>query len=52
MGLTSRPDSLASRDLPFCECGCGERVTKPWNRFISNHHSHLSGISHPLYGNK
>lgn len=25
--------------LPFCACGCGERVTKPTNRFISGHNS-------------
>ena len=25
--------------LPFCECGCGERVSKPGNRFIHGHHA-------------
>ncbi len=24
-------------DLPLCECGCGERVTKPGNRFVHVH---------------
>lgn len=23
--------------LPFCECGCGEKVTKPGNKFINAH---------------
>ena len=26
-----------SRDLPFCECGCGKRVNKLRSRFISGH---------------
>lgn len=25
-------------EMPLCECGCGERVTKKGNRFIHNHH--------------
>ena len=29
----------ANKDLPFCECGCGERVSKLGNRFLFNHHS-------------
>jgi len=27
-------------DLPFCKCGCGERVTKKGNVWIHNHHPH------------
>lgn len=26
-----------TEELPFCECGCGERVAKGGNRFILNH---------------
>lgn len=26
-----------NKELPFCECGCGLRVTKPDNRFIHGH---------------
>jgi len=25
-------------DYPFCECGCGEKVSKPNNKFIIGHH--------------
>lgn len=28
-------------ELPFCECGCGERVTKEKNRFLLGHHSRV-----------
>jgi len=28
-------------ELPFCECGCGDRVTKPNNRFILGHHARV-----------
>lgn len=30
-------------ELPFCECGCGERVTKDGNRFINGHNSRGEG---------
>ena len=30
--------------LPFCECGCGLRVTKSGNRFIHGHHQR--GVKH------
>lgn len=26
------------KELPLCECGCGERVVKEGNKFIHNHH--------------
>jgi hypothetical protein len=29
-------------DLPFCSCGCGERVTKPENKFINRHHMRIN----------
>ena len=32
--------------LPFCECGCGERVTKLGNRFIHGHH--IRGENNPM----
>jgi hypothetical protein len=32
----------------FCECGCGERVTKLNNRFIHGHNS--KGKNNPMYG--
>lgn len=28
--------------LPYCECGCGQRVTKPGNRFIQGHHMRVN----------
>jgi len=28
-------------EYPLCECGCGERVTKPNNRFILGHHTRV-----------
>jgi hypothetical protein len=32
-------------EQPFCECGCGERVTKSGNRFISHHHRRGTTLS-------
>jgi len=29
--------SQHTEDLPFCECGCGERVKRKGSRFIMNH---------------
>lgn len=26
---------------PLCECGCGNRVKRSWNRFIFNHHKRV-----------
>jgi hypothetical protein len=37
-------------ELPFCECGCGERVKKPGNRFINGHNSR--GKNNYMYGKK
>lgn len=31
--------SVCDGELPFCECGCGLRVTKPGNRFRHGHHA-------------
>lgn len=28
-------------DLPLCECGCGNRVSKMKNRFILGHHTRV-----------
>lgn len=36
--------------LPFCECGCGQRVTKPGNRFIYGHNT--KGKNNGFYGHK
>ena len=33
-------------NLPFCECGCGGRVTKKGNRFIQHHH--MKGSNNPM----
>lgn len=33
-------------DLPFCACGCGQRVTRPKNRFVK---AHATGPSHPNF---
>ena len=30
---------MTKGELPFCECGCGLRVTKPGNRFINGHNN-------------
>lgn len=30
-----------SIDNPLCECGCGDRVTKPTNRFILGHSTRM-----------
>lgn len=35
-------------ELPFCECGCGERVKKPGNRFINHHNT--KGKNNPMLG--
>lgn len=32
-------------ELPFCECGCGERVSKVGNRFIWGHHNRGTPMS-------
>lgn len=34
-------------ELPFCECGCGERVKKQGNRFINGHNA--KGKNNPFY---
>lgn len=36
--------------LRLCECGCGERVTRVGNHFVSGHN--VRGINHPMYGRK
>lgn len=36
--------------LPFCECGCGQRVSKLGNKWIHNHH--LRGENNHFYGKK
>lgn len=28
-------------DYPLCECGCGNQVSKPYNRFILGHHTRV-----------
>jgi len=28
-------------DYPFCECGCGKKVSKPNNKFILGHHTRV-----------
>ena len=33
--------SIPLDEYPFCECGCGERVTKPHNKFILGHHTRV-----------
>ena len=33
-----------TEELPFCECGCGNRVKNPWNKFI-NHHYGRNGFT-------
>jgi hypothetical protein len=33
-------------ELPLCECGCGERVSKVGNRFISGHNKGFLGKTH------
>jgi NTP pyrophosphatase (non-canonical NTP hydrolase) len=30
-------------ELPFCECGCGERVSKVGNKFVNGHNSSMKG---------
>jgi hypothetical protein len=35
---------MTKEELPFCECGCGLRVTKPGNRFINGHS--MRGVPH------
>jgi hypothetical protein len=40
----------SKNDLPFCECGCEERVTKLNNKYIHNHHT--KGIPSPNRGKK
>lgn len=35
-------------ELPFCECGCGKRVSKSGNRFIKGHNSKEK--NHPSFG--
>lgn len=34
-------------NLPFCACGCGERVSKVGNRFIHGHNCGNQGKKHP-----
>ena len=34
--------------LPFCACGCGGRVTKPRNKYITGHNT--QGKNNPMYG--
>ena len=34
-------------DLPFCKCGCGERVSKKGNKFIHGHNCGNQGKKHP-----
>jgi hypothetical protein len=34
--------------FPFCECGCGGRVTKKGNRFIHGHNKSMLGKNHSL----
>ena len=34
---------MSNNILPFCECGCGGRVTKPGNRFIWGHNNSNNG---------
>lgn len=29
---------IDDNNLPFCACGCGERVSKVGNKFINTHH--------------
>jgi hypothetical protein len=51
---------VGDKNLPLCECGCGLRVTKPGNRFISGHNSkgrefsedHKTKITKSLMGHK
>ncbi len=33
-------------DLPLCKCGCGERVKKKGNKFISGHNSRVNNPMH------
>ena len=35
-------------ELPLCECGCGERVTKPGNRFIHGHNTRWEWENDPI----
>lgn len=35
--------------IPFCECGCGEKVSKLGNRFVHNHHSKVSNNTPKVY---
>lgn len=37
-------------ELPLCECGCGERVSKPGNRFVWGHQTR--GVHNPNYGKR
>lgn len=32
-------------NLPLCKCGCGERVTKPENKYIWGHHRRKKHLS-------
>lgn len=49
---------MTNEDLPFCECGCGKRVSKVGNRFIIGHHGkgvprtseHCTALSAALMG--
>ena len=36
---------ISLNEYPFCECGCGERVSKPHNRFILGHHTRVIDCS-------
>ena len=36
-----------SEELPFCECGCGERVKNLGKKFISGHNAR---VNHPMKG--
>lgn len=36
--MTLYADNHQNESLPFCECGCGNRVKKKGRRFLHNHH--------------